>query len=62
MNAALLPLSFLPSKTVFLIDPDPPQKGCDEPFLEQLLRFGSTHEQRKGKYVLESGHRLDMFL
>ncbi|KAF8196298.1 S-adenosyl-L-methionine-dependent methyltransferase [Mycena galopus ATCC 62051] len=31
--------SFPPAQTVLLIDP--PRKGCDQPFLDQLLRFGA---------------------
>ncbi|KAF8142686.1 hypothetical protein K438DRAFT_1784487 [Mycena galopus ATCC 62051] len=68
-SSAPSPISFPPSQTVLLIDP--PRKGCDEAFLEQLLRFGGAQDAGiilrghtsggKGKYVLESGRGLDLF-
>lgn len=55
-------VTYPPEKTVVIIDP--PRKGCDDPFLQQLLRFGprrvvyvscNVHTQARDVGVLVEG-------
>ena len=55
-------VTYQPEKTVVIIDP--PRKGCDDPFLQQLLRFGpcrvvyvscNVHTQARDVGVLVEG-------
>ena len=55
-------VTYLPEKTVVIIDP--PRKGCDDPFLQQLLKFGprrvvyvscNVHTQARDVGVLVEG-------